>query len=377
MKDRMSLLNFKNLNNTLFHRLSNDLVKSEYPNATCVEGLGGDEGIDCFNGSSIDENNLHVFQHKFFTDTLANSGRRQIKESLEQVARLHPNVSKWTMVVAKDLTPGENRWFNGLRKSYFFELDLWDYTKLRNLLEKHYRIYYDYFPLPEHIENRMNKHLNDLQEQIVKPLLGYVHNLSISAIISLMDCGLYKDLTSNHYPQLGKFLRELIERSTGIESKSLSLRNHIRDLLLHYLMIQDIKYYEDSLDNYTMNNSIPINRFMERLWPLIEAYSYSHDKFWIDDGYPDMVRVGFSDLGQGVIYKCQPGEDYEKIRGKLQTVCGKVISNDNGELLEYDLLKGVRMQLGERISCKLDEILYTHHLPFQDIDNLECKYFKI
>jgi hypothetical protein len=137
-------------------------------------------------------------------------------------------------------------------------------------------------------------------------------------------------------------------------------------------MIHDIKYYEDSLDNYTLNNSVPINRFIERLWPLIEAYSYSHDKFWIDDGYPDMVRVGFSDLGHGLIYKCRPGEDYKKIRRKLQSICGKVISNINGELLEYDLLKEVRQQLGERISCKLDEILYT-----QDIDNLECKYFRI
>jgi hypothetical protein len=87
MVDRMSLLSFKNLNNTLFHQLSNDLVKAECPGATCVEGLGGDEGIDCFNGSSIDANNLHVFQHKFFTDTLTNSGKKQIKESLNRVAR--------------------------------------------------------------------------------------------------------------------------------------------------------------------------------------------------------------------------------------------------------------------------------------------------
>jgi hypothetical protein len=59
-----------------------------------------------------------------------------------------------------------------------------------------------------------------------------------------------------------------------------------------------------------------------------------------------------------------PGGRLRRIRKRLQSICGKVISNVNGELLEYDLLKDARKQLGERISCKLDEILFVQHLHF-------------
>jgi hypothetical protein len=168
----MALLDFRNLSNTLFHSLCDELVKAEYPSATKIEGSGGDEGIDCFAGNNIDVNNLHVFQHKFFTNTLSPSAKQQIKESLTQVLALHPNISTWTLVIAKDFTPGEIRWFDKLRGNYpSVDLQVWDNTKLKSLLRIHYRLFYEYFPLPSHVENRLSKHLDDLKEDAVKPLI--------------------------------------------------------------------------------------------------------------------------------------------------------------------------------------------------------------
>jgi hypothetical protein len=80
----------------------------------------------------------------------------QIKESLKQVHSKHPNVSRWTLVIAKDFTPGETRWFNQLRKDYStIKLDIWDNTKLNDLLRNFYRIRYDFFPIPEHVDKNI------------------------------------------------------------------------------------------------------------------------------------------------------------------------------------------------------------------------------
>jgi hypothetical protein len=261
----MALIDFKNLDNSQFHLLCNDLVKAEFSNATCLEGSGGDEGIDCFIGNNIDQIDLHVFQHKFFPNTLSNSGKRQVRESLKQVHK-RPNVSKWTLLIAKNLTPGEIRWYN---------------NKLKDLLRKHYRIYYEYFPLPVNIENKINNHFDDLKKDIVKPLIEYVHNLSIEKILSISDKELCEDSIDNHYSPLASKLQNLICFSSNIESQSVKLRNHIKDLLERYLTINDIKHRENDSDTYIMTDSVPINQFIERLWPLVETNAYSDDKFWV------------------------------------------------------------------------------------------------
>ena len=58
----MTLVDLKTLDSTKFHWLCNVLVKAEYSDATCVEGSGGHEGIDCFLGNNMDVDNLHAFQ---------------------------------------------------------------------------------------------------------------------------------------------------------------------------------------------------------------------------------------------------------------------------------------------------------------------------
>jgi len=57
------------------------------------------------------------------------------------------------LVIAKDLILGEIRWFDDLKKTYSsIDLSYWGNIKLKSLLRNHYRIYYEYFPLPNQIE---------------------------------------------------------------------------------------------------------------------------------------------------------------------------------------------------------------------------------
>jgi hypothetical protein len=372
----VTLIDFKTLDSMRFHSLSNDLVKAEYSEATCLEGSGGDEGIDCFVGNNIDTDNLHVFQHKFFTTTLTNSGKGQIKKSLGKVLSEHPNISRWTLVIAKDPTPGEIKWFDQLRAVHpTINLILWDNTKLKDLLRKYYRIYYQYFPLPEHIDKKITNHLDDLKGKVVQPLLSYIQNLSMENILPIINSELCKDLITNHYPSLDTKLQNLMSYSGGIESQSIEYRSQIKTLLEHYLVIDGIKSRNDKSGTYIMIDSIPINQFTERLWPLVESGSYSDNKFRLDTGYPDMVRIGFGDLGQGVMYQCLPNENCEEIMRKLQSICRIIIYKTNDELSKYNETKSARSKLIQDLSQELDGIQYTHKLRFEKIDSLECKYF--
>jgi hypothetical protein len=370
----MTLVDLKALDSTKFHSLCNALVKAEYSDATCVEGSGGDEGIDCFLGNNMDVDNLHVFQHKFFPTTLNNSGKGQIKSSLKQVISKHPNVSRWTLVIAKDLTPGEMKWFNQLRIDHRnIKLDLWDNNKLKDLLRKYPTIRYDYFPIPEHIDKKITKHLDDLKEMALR-LLDYVQDEPSDRILSILNNGLYQDLISNHYPDLGTKLQKLLNLLDNIESQSREFICQIKSLLEHHLVSEGIKYRNDESGTYDMIDSIPINQFTERLWLLIESGTYSDDRFYLNEGYPDMVRIGLdTELQQGVMYQCLPNENCKEIKSKLQNICRMIIHEINEKLSKYNELKKDRNMLIQNLSQELEGIRYTHQLRFESIEG-RCKY---
>ena len=78
---------------------------------------------------------MRVFQYKFVIDTLTKSRKQQIKESLSQLIKSHPNTSMWILVIPMNLTLDELNWFGGLRKEYSnISLGIWDYSKLKSLL---------------------------------------------------------------------------------------------------------------------------------------------------------------------------------------------------------------------------------------------------
>lgn len=109
---------------------------------------------------------MRVFQYKFFIDTLTKSRKQQIKESLSQLIKTHPNTSMWILVIPMNLTRDELNWFGGLRKEYSnISLGIWDYSKLKSLLTQYFRVCYDYFPISESIRNEIDRHFKDLKEK--------------------------------------------------------------------------------------------------------------------------------------------------------------------------------------------------------------------
>ena len=248
------------------------------------------------------------FSVQFFTNTLTGTQKRQITNSLKQLHKKHPNTSRWTLVIPKNLTPAELRWVDNLGKDYpDMLLDLWSYSKIKDLLIKHYRLYYDYFPIPEHVRIEIDRHLNDLKRDVVSPLIKSLQNSNLEGIKAITKTELCKDMLLCHYPQDGVKLHAFIESSNSIESQSSALYSCIKTLLRKYLNANTIKYRESDGTEYNIADSIPVEQFAERLWPIIESNSYSDDKISIDKGYPEMLRIRiYSTFGQGIMYQCFP-----------------------------------------------------------------------
>ncbi len=159
-----------------FSAMCTCLLMRLHPDAKPVEGKGGDEGLDTFVGKFDGE--LQAFQHKFFLDKIGASQRGQIKASLDQVMRLH-QVSEWVLMVPKDLTPAEIRWFEGLRDKYpSMQLDWWGKTKLQELLAANQDIASAFQPSKPMLlvvlgkEERVEELTPDILQQRIKSLAG-------------------------------------------------------------------------------------------------------------------------------------------------------------------------------------------------------------
>lgn len=119
------------------------LILAECPEATPVEGKGGDEGLDTYIGEIGGE--LKVFQFKYFCDRIRKSQKVQIKNSLKTAVR-HHHLLSWTLVLPIEMNLTEQRWFRELCKEHApVQMEWWGETKLHNLLSIHPEIAKDFF----------------------------------------------------------------------------------------------------------------------------------------------------------------------------------------------------------------------------------------
>lgn len=100
-----------------FQRLAYQLLSARHPGLEVrhVEGAGGDEGLDVFEGVLNEEPT--VWQCKHFPNGLGPRQRPQVTESLRTVLD-HFRPAQWVLVVGIDLDTKGHRWFQKLQCSY-------------------------------------------------------------------------------------------------------------------------------------------------------------------------------------------------------------------------------------------------------------------
>ena len=141
-----------------------------------------------------------------------------------------------------------------------------------------------------------------------------------------------------------------------------------------YLQNEGIKWKEGYGEGYNITDTIPVQDFVERLWPMIENNSYSDDKLRIEKGYPTMQRIVIdNNIGKGIMYQCTELEDCE-VKQKLQSICRTIISNFLGELTQYEKIKNSRDEVRKVLISDLDMLQFTYRLRFIEIEVLKCDY---
>lgn len=127
-----------------FEELCSRLIINSYPDGKPVEGKGGDEGVDSFVG--IFNGECRVYQCKYFIEKIGSAQRRQIEKSLKRAISSH-KLKSWTLMVPKNLTPSEIKWFQALqKKNGSLKMDWWGETKLQDQISKFSSLIRDFQP---------------------------------------------------------------------------------------------------------------------------------------------------------------------------------------------------------------------------------------
>jgi hypothetical protein len=107
----------KELDSGTFEVLCFHILKEKYPGLELrhVEGSGGDEGLDVFEGQLFGR--LAIWQCKSYPNGVRNAQREQIKNSL-RTALKHFSVVHWILCISVDMDTKAHRWFGKLQQSY-------------------------------------------------------------------------------------------------------------------------------------------------------------------------------------------------------------------------------------------------------------------
>jgi hypothetical protein len=106
-----------------FEDLCFQIISARHPNAnaTRVGDLGGDKGVDFFQGNLID--GPTIWQCKFFKNGIKSPQKTQIKHSLRTaIQNFQPK--RWVLCVPIDLNVNAHTWFQRLRREYQGRADL-------------------------------------------------------------------------------------------------------------------------------------------------------------------------------------------------------------------------------------------------------------
>jgi len=245
-----------------FQELCSQLILCEFPDAKPIDGIGGDAGLDIYEGASPSKP-IVVWQAKLFYNPLKQPQKRQIQDSFNKVAN-KTTLIKWILCLPRNLNPSEEEWLQGLTNAYprlgkrnsRVSIEWWGETKLRNLLLKNPDIAFEFFP--------------NLTEQPAEKSL-IIHGLSSgSQDIEFMLTNLSSNVLIIKKISLEVKSWEPFNIRPGIGARIITYRYEVElipNYIGEYLVTNDkFKYSRGDVDSFAINfNSTPGNKYIARL----------------------------------------------------------------------------------------------------------------
>jgi len=139
-------VNLEHLDYQQFEDLCNDLLRQEIGRVTSIDGSGGDQGVDGFKGEL--ENDVIIYQQKFYTGRLDYNRKQNILDSLETAKENHSDLRKWVLLIASEFTHSEQEWFenNIVQIEDDIEIECWNKKEIEDKTCKHEHLVHRYFP---------------------------------------------------------------------------------------------------------------------------------------------------------------------------------------------------------------------------------------
>jgi hypothetical protein len=139
-----------------FEKACLSIIESKFKNAHTVKaGYKGDGGIDVYVGS-LGQEPIDVYQCKYFLDSLNDSQKQQIKNSLVRAVTYSGyKLKEWYLCLPKDLTQNEIIWFNSLKQDiqskYNLQSTIIDFKEGTTLINyaKQQKVYIQIFNIEE------------------------------------------------------------------------------------------------------------------------------------------------------------------------------------------------------------------------------------
>ena len=110
-----------------FERLCTYLLKAEHPETHTIRPYPGDGGVDFFIGDWDSLEGIHVYQVKFFPNSLGDSQKEQIRRSFKTaVSNSNFKVKTWTLCLPIDLSAEEIKWWQQWKRknSAFYRVEV-------------------------------------------------------------------------------------------------------------------------------------------------------------------------------------------------------------------------------------------------------------
>lgn len=221
----------------IFEKICVELFQKKYENAYAVQASPGDDGIDVLVGDLNDE--IIVYQCKYFIDGIADAQKTQIRESYKTVTEKY-KVVEWYLCVPILYTVDNHKWWSEWKSKKQqkdkVKIDYFDGSRLLMLL-KEYKLYDEIFD--EDIRSMLREIQEYLNSENLRIYNEIIYDINDFSDISYDDCIFVKMLESANIFDTAEYKNDFF--NAEIVKQKIISKGQSKELLMYKQLLSKLK----------------------------------------------------------------------------------------------------------------------------------------